>query len=229
MSFGLCAAMAVSSGFIPMRVKCAAYAGIAAYRAPSCASRSCPAGPSARRTYATSAGGCRPAAAAPARTQSAERRACSGVNQLSSTASAISPAVRHILGPSAATTRRTGSRDRSVATPSRTRASAPGFGLPTPSRSRPSGSALARTPSSMLSGPRVDSGITPIPSSICRVSRAPSARAASPSVEPGWFTQKELYRSPSASRADARMTSGARPANTAKPRRIPTSSRGSAG
>src|SRR6059036_794212 len=163
---------------------------------------------------------CRPAAVAPARTHSAERRACSGVSQLKSTASATSPARRHIWGPSAATTRRTGSSDRNAATPSRTRLRAPGFGLPTPRRRRPRGSALARTPWTMLSGPRVWRGITPIPSSICRVSFAASASAASPSVAPGWFTQKELYPSPSASRADARMISGAAPANNAKPRHM---------
>src|SRR3989440_10208348 len=154
---------------------------------------------------------CRPAAVAPARTHSAERRACSGVSQLKSTASATSPARRHIWGPSAATTRRTGSSDRSAATPSRTRLRAPGFGLPTPRRRRPRGSALAGPPWTMLSGPRVWRGIPPIPSSIRRVSVAASASAASPSVAPGWFTQKELYPSPSASRADARMISGAAP------------------
>src|SRR5213083_745318 len=92
----LAAAIAVSTGFTPMRAKWAAYAGIAAYRTPSSRSRSLAAAPRATRTYAKSRGGCRPAAAAPARTHSAERRACSGVSQLKSTASATSPATRHI-------------------------------------------------------------------------------------------------------------------------------------
>src|SRR5207245_138316 len=83
-----------STGFTPMRAKWAAYAGIAAYRTPSSRSRSLAAAPRATRTYAKSRGGCRPAAAAPARTHSAERRACSGVSQLKSTASATSPATR---------------------------------------------------------------------------------------------------------------------------------------
>src|SRR5204863_339647 len=196
-SSALRAAIAVSTGFTPMRAKWAAYAGIAAYRAPSSRSRSPAAAPRATRTYAKSRGGCRPAAAAPARTQSAERRACSGVSQLKSTPSPTSPATRHIWGPSAATTRRAASLGRSAATPSRTRLRAPGFALPTPRRRRSRGRPLARTPWTMLSGPRVWSGITPIPSSIPRVSVAASASETSPSVAPGWFTQKEGKPSPS--------------------------------
>src|SRR3990172_2804136 len=69
----------------------------------------------------------------------------------------------------------------------------------------------------MLSGPRVCSGMTPIPSAMRSVSAAARASAVSPSVGPGWFTQKEPYPNRSASRADARMTSGAVPANSAKP------------
>src|SRR5207244_1886584 len=55
----------------------------------------------------------------------------------------------------------------------------------------------------------------------------PTASATSPSVAPGWFTQKELYPSPSASRADVRMISGAVPACKAKPCLITASSGGS--
>src|SRR5262249_4122783 len=169
------------------------------------------------RTYAKIFGAGRRAAAAPSRTTSADRRAYSGVTQLSSTPSATSPASRHIFGPSAATTTRVSSVRRSSATPSRTRASEPGLGLPTPRSRRSSGRAFARTPAAMLSGPRVWSGMTPPPSSIRRVPFAPSPSAASPSVAPGWLTQNELYPSASASRAEARMMSAVTPAKTANP------------
>jgi hypothetical protein len=69
--------------------------------------------------------------------------------------------------------------------PARTRLSESGFGLPTPSSRRSSGSAVVFTPPTIDSGPRVCSGITPMPSSMRRVWPAAWASAASPSVAPG--------------------------------------------
>ena len=87
---------------------------------------------------------------------------------------------------------------------------------------------MARTPCAMLSGPRVCSGITPTPSSMRRVSPAAWASAASPSIDPGWLTQNELYPRASASRAAcADDVGGASPANSANPvSHSPASSRG---
>src|SRR5258705_9473905 len=65
-----------------------------------------------------------------------------------------------------------------------------------------------------------------MPSSMRWVSPAAWASAPSPSIDPGWFTQKELYPRASASRSVARMISGATPAYNAKPCPIAASSRG---
>src|SRR5919201_4561241 len=184
----------------------------------------------------------RPAASAPSSTRAAASRAGPGGIQFSSTASACSPASRHICGPRAASTISQPAPGRSSAIASRTRRSgASPVPLPMPSRNRERGKLFSSSPARIDSGDRWDTGITPVPSPMREV--APATRASSGSASPlgGWLSQNVLKPAPSAAHAVARMVgSGAAtaspypicvigrkvPRRTARPNRLTASAAG---